>query len=89
MDLPVNIPGAIVGVLLIVAGILYKLGSTGSEQNELRQMRKRHQDAMSEFNRPLSEREAAGGASLILFLLSPLGLIMAGLVVIFLSIRFL
>ena len=89
MDLPVNIPVAIVGVLLIVGGIVYKIGSTAAEQNELRQMRRRHQDAMSRFNRPLSEREAAGAASLILFLLSPLGLITAGVVVIFLSIRFL
>jgi hypothetical protein len=44
---------------------------------------------MSEFGRPLSEREAASATALILFLLSPGGLITAGLLVIFLSIRFL
>jgi hypothetical protein len=33
-----------------------------AEQNELRRMRRRHQDAMGQFNRPLSERDAAGAA---------------------------
>jgi uncharacterized membrane protein HdeD (DUF308 family) len=89
MDLPANVPVAVVGALLIVAGIVYKLRMTAEEQDELHGMRRRHQGVMSEFGHPLSEREAASAKALILFLLSPLGLIVAGVVVIFLSIRFL
>jgi uncharacterized BrkB/YihY/UPF0761 family membrane protein len=83
-----NIPVAPAGVLLIVAGIVYKMSSTKAGQNELRQTRRRRQDAISQFNRPLSEREAASAAFVILFVPSPLGLIITGVVVIFLSITF-
>jgi hypothetical protein len=89
MDLPVNLPVAILGVLLVVAGIVYKLGITAAEHGELRRMRQRHRDAMNEAGRPLSEREAASVTTLILFLLSPGGLMTAGVVVIFLSFKFL
>ena len=41
MDLPVNLPVAIVGAVLIMAGILYKMRITGAEQDELRRMRTR------------------------------------------------
>jgi hypothetical protein len=79
-------PLIIVGVVLIILGTTAKRGITEDEQHELEMRRRRRQGVISDFNRPLSEREVTVAADALVFLLSPRGLIIAGVVLVIVGI---
>jgi uncharacterized membrane protein len=73
----------VIGAMFIMMGILRKRGATEQERELAQSLRHRRQGVVSDFRRPFSEREmAVARIDVYLFLLSPLGAITAGAILV-------